>query len=550
MPDQPDVPPAEGSAPAGAPSSPPDAKKKKKKDKVQAAWISFVGRIIAQILGATATVVLGVFVLQKYQDANDRPPSSTDRTAAATPSTSKPALPPREGVVSLAVLPLANFSGDAAQEYFADGMTEALIADLARIEGLRVISRTSSMQYKGHQKSLTEIAQELGVDVIVEGSVAKSGERVRITAQLIDAKRDEHIWAKSYDQTARDVLALQGRVAAEIVREIKGVLPNAQQTRLSERRAVNPAVYDLYLRGRHAWSRRTPEGFQAAIEFFDQAIKQDPDFALAYAGLADTYSLYPGRDPIETGTKAKAAAERALALDDSLAEAHTSLAAILHRRAEIGAATREFDRALDLNPSYATAHQWYSIMLAEEGRADEGIKHAAQAVALDPLTAQMHQVYGLVLYYARQYERSEGESRLALELGPHLPLARTFLARALLMEDKADEAISVIEAAQPPLTADLEATLAIARFAKGQRGRAQELIGKLTTRNPLPVVPLARWYAATGDTARALDMLDRAAAQGANFQPLKNDPRFDILSKDERFRALAARARPRAFPTP
>jgi tetratricopeptide (TPR) repeat protein len=250
---------------------------------------------------------------------------------------------------------------------------------------------------KKEQKSLPEIAQELGVDLVVEGSVARAGDRVRVSAQLIDARRDEHLWARSYDRRVRDVLALQGEVATPIAREVQGALTPGQQSRLAQRRALDPEAYDLYLRGRHAWNLRTPQGFQDALRLFELAVQEDTTFALAYAGLADTYSLLGAwSQPGDNAAKAKAAATRALELDDGLAEALTSLAAVHHRaEGNVADAEREFQRALSLNGGYATAHQWYAILLGEEGRDGEATGHAQQAVALDPLSGTMHQTLGL-----------------------------------------------------------------------------------------------------------------------------------------------------------
>ena len=397
-----------------------EKKKQKKKAKVRSAWISFAGRIVAQIVGAAATIVLGIYLVTSHRGEPDRASSRVPRVArtlGAEPS--------------LAVLPFDNYSGDASQDYFVNGMTEALIAELARVRGLRVISRTSSMQYQGQKKSLPEIAGELGVDLLVEGSVARSGNRVRITAQLIDAASDEHIWARSYEEKVEDVLALQSRIATAIAGEIRGAVSSSAA---GARRAVDPEVYDLYLRGRNAWNTRSPEGFEQARTYFQQAIDKDPSFALAHAGLADTYQVAGLLSGTPDGpARAREAAERALALDDSLGEAHASLAGTLHRPvADIPRAEAEFKRAIELNPGYATAHQWYAIMLAEEGRDREALEHAERAVTLDPLAGVMQQTLGLVNYFGRRYDRAgaDGTARPRARTAPHAgaadpgPLAR------------------------------------------------------------------------------------------------------------------------------
>lgn len=317
-------------------------KKLKQQKKARKVWVSFGSRIAAQVVGAIATVFLGLYLVDKYReprtDTNQPPIAQQEQPVAVR------APLPTTGEPTLAVLPLQNLSGDPQQEHVADGMTEALIADLAQVKGLRVISRTSSMHYKGQQKMMPEIAKELGADLIVEGSVARAGDRIRVTAQLIDTQRDAHLWARSYDRTFRDVLVLQADVASAIAGEVKGVLTAASQSRFALRRPVHPQVYDLYLRGRQASNQRTTEGFLEAIRYFDQATQMDPSFALGYAALSDAYQrLGPGTSVTDSPARARAAAERALALDGGLAEAHTSLAGVLHRTdGDSEGAEREF----------------------------------------------------------------------------------------------------------------------------------------------------------------------------------------------------------------
>ena len=505
-----------------------EKKRKKKKAKVRSAWISFAGRIVAQIVGAAATIVLGIYLVTNHKaNSSGEPAPRVARTARAA------------GVEpSLVVLPFDNYSGDASQDYFVNGMTEALIADLARVSGLRVISRTSSMHYQGQKKALPEIASELGVDLLVEGSVARAGNRVRITAQLIDGASDEHIWARSYEEKVEDLFALQSRIATAIAAEVRGAVSSSAGP--GTRRAVDPEVYDLYLRGRNAWNTRTPEGFELARTYFLQAIEKDPSFALAHAGLADTYQVAGLLSGTADGpTRARAAAERALALDDSLGEAHASLAGTLHRPiADIPRAEAEFKRAIELNPGYATAHQWYAIMLAEEGRDREALEHAERAVALDPLAGVMRQTLSLVNYYGRRYERAIADGRRALELAPQLTLARQLVARSLVERGRAAEAVRMLS--DPATSAPEElAVLAIACSRSGDAARASAIVKELSTRDPQPLAALARWYAATGDADRALAALEQIAARwpGA-LQTFKNDPAFERLKASPRFRQL------------
>ena len=534
----PDGPPDLSNAPQPSPSVPDagdaaaaEKKRKKKKDKVRSAWIAFAGRIVAQIVGAAATIVLGIYLIAGNRGESERASSRVTRVARAAGA--EP---------SLAVLPFDNYSGDASQDYFVNGMTEALIADLARVRGLRVISRTSSMHYQGQKKPLPEIAGELGVDLLVEGSVARAGNRVRITAQLIDGASDEHIWARSYEDKVEDVLALQSRIATAIAAEVRGAVSSSAGP--GTRRAVDPAVYDLYLRGRNAWNTRTTEGFEQARAYFQQAIDKDPSFALAHAGLADTYQVSGLLSGTADGpARARAAAERALELDDSLGEAHASLAGTLHRPvADIPRAEAEFKRAIELNPGYATAHQWYAIMLAEEGRDREALEHAERAVALDPLAGVMQQTLALVNYFGRRYERAGAEGRRALELAPHLTLARQVVARSLVERGRATEALRFLS--EPPATTPEElAVLAIACSRSGDEARAAAIVKDLSSRDPQPLGALVRWYAATGDTDRALAAFEQMAARrrGA-LQTYKNDPAFERLKSSPRFRQLVASA--------
>ena len=507
-----------------------------KKAKVRSAWISFAGRIVAQIVGAAATIVLGIYLVTNHKANSNGRPHHVSRVARAA------------GVEpSLVVLPFDNYSGDASQDYFVNGMTEALIADLARVSGLRVISRTSSMHYQGQKKALPEIASELGVDRWSRGR-SRAGNRVRITAQLIDGASDEHIWARSYEEKVEDLFALQSRIATAIAAEVRGAVSSSAA---GTRRAVDPEVYDLYLRGRNAWNTRTPEGFELARTYFLQAIEKDPSFALAHAGLADTYQvagLFSGTP--DGPARARAAAERALALDDSLGEAHASLAGTLHRPiADIPRAEAEFKRAIELNPGYATAHQWYAIMLAEEGRDREALEHAERAVALDPLAGVMQQTLALVNYFGRRYDRAGADARRALELAPHLTLARQIVARSLVERGRAAEAVRMLS--DPAATPEELAVLAIACSRSGDDARASAIVKELTTRDPQPLAALARWYTATGDADRALAALEQIAARrpGA-LQTFKNDPAFERLKASPRFRQLTDYIGRRVTPLP
>ena len=377
-------------------------------------------------------------------------PASDGGAMRATPSPPSP-------MRSVAVLPLANFSGSAEDEYFVQGMTESLITDLAKIGSLRVISRTSVMRYKGANKPLTEIARELNVETIVEGSVLRSGDRIRITAQLIDAASDRHLWAQSYERDLRDVLKLQSEVAGAIAREIKIKLSPQEQASLANTPRVDPEAYQAYLKGRFHWNKRTEQGFRKGIEFFEEAIEKDPRYALAYAGLADCYALlaatgYSGAATQEAVSKAADAARRAIELDDSLSEAHTSLGYIKFRfEWEWVAAEREFRRAIELQPGYPTAHQWYAMCLGLLGRTEEALTEMRRALALDPLSLTINAGLARTLASAGQLDRAVEQIWKVLEMEPSFTQAYFDLGLIYAEHGKVEEAIAALEREPRPV---------------------------------------------------------------------------------------------------
>src|SRR5947207_1440858 len=310
----------------------------------------------------------------------------------------------------LAVLPLENLSHDPQQEYFAEGLTEALITTLAKIGELRVVSRTSAMLYKNVRKPLSEIARELEVDAIVEGTVLRAGHRVRITAQLIDPMKESHLWAESYERHLRDILDLQAEVAQAIAREIQVKLTPQEQAQFAQSRPVNPEAYEAYLKGRYHWNRRSREGLPKGVQYFQEAIAKDAGYAAAYAGLADCLSglsNYNFVAPDEGCGKAKKLALQALELDPSLAEAHTSLAWVhTWYDYDFTAAEREFERSLELNPRYATAHQFFGFYLGMMGRYEEAYTEAKPAIRLDPLSSVFQWSLGFVYWMERRYDQA------------------------------------------------------------------------------------------------------------------------------------------------
>jgi TolB-like protein/Tfp pilus assembly protein PilF len=364
-------------------------------------------------------------------------------TGSAAPAPAAPA------ISSLAVLPLANLSHDPEQEFFADGMTEALITDLSRIGSLRVVSRTSVMRYKAATRPLQQIARELGVDGIVEGSVLRSGDRVRITAQLIRAADDRHLWAQTYERDLRDVLALQGTVAHAIADEIQVRLSAQAQARLTRRTAVDPKAYIAYSRGRYFWNRRNEDSLKTAIRYFQEALQDDPTYAPAYSGLADShfYLGYAfGHDPPrEAMPKARADAVKALELDETLAEAHTSLALVrFFFDWDWPAAEREFQRAIELDPNYATAHHGYAVFLAAMHRSDESLAQARSALQVDPLSLPVNNILAGLLNAAGRRDEAIEQYRKTLELDPGFATGHANLGAAYVQKGLEKQGIEEI----------------------------------------------------------------------------------------------------------
>jgi TolB-like protein/DNA-binding winged helix-turn-helix (wHTH) protein/Flp pilus assembly protein TadD len=455
---------------------------------------------------------------------------------------------PSPVIRSLAVLPLESLSSDASQDYFADGMTDELISDLGQIRALRVISRTSVMAYKHARKPLPEIARELGVDAVVEGTVLRSGDQVRITAQLIEAATDKHLWSRSYEGQLRDTLALQNQVAQAIADQIRINLNSQERAALKTVRVVNPQAYESYLKGRYFWNKRTAEGLKVALAYFNQAIEEDPRYAQSYSGLADTYALlgdwqYAVMTPKEALPRAKAAAIKALELDSSLGEAHNSLAFCLDGFDwDFPAAEKEFQRAIELNPGYATAHHWYAWHLSLMGRYDEAIVEMEKAENLDPLSLIINADLAELLLLARSYDESIRQSRKTIEMDPNFALAHNQLGQAYLQKQMRDEAITELQKAVR-LSADSPtclANLARAYAASGKKSEAAKLLTDLKKRSSpgySHAPEIAVVYAALGDKSQAMIWLEKGFEERFNpgvllrpgFDPLRSDPRFQEL---------------------
>ena len=449
---------------------------------------------------------------------------------------------------SLAVLPLESLSQDASQDYFADGMTDELITDLGQISALRVISRTSVMPYKGIRKPLAQIARELNVDAVVEGTVLRSGNQVRITAQLIEAPADKHLWSDSYEGDLRDTLALQNRVARAIAEQIRINLNPQESAALQNNKTVNPQAYVSYLKGRYFWNKRTADGLKVAVAYFNQAIDEDSSYPRAYSGLADTYALlgdwqYAVMTPKEALPKAKAAATKALQLDSALGEAHNSLAFCLDGFDwDFASAGKEFRRALELNPGYANAHHWYAWHLALLGRNDEAIVEMRKAADLDPLSLIINADLAELLVITRHFDDSIRQSLKTIEMDPNFGLAHNQLGQAYLQKDMQNDAIAEFQravqlsGASPTCTANLARAYAIS----GKGKEARQILAELKRRsNPgySLAAEIASVYAALGEKDQAMTWLEKGYEERFNpgvllrpgFDPLRSDPRFQDL---------------------
>jgi TolB-like protein/Flp pilus assembly protein TadD len=456
-------------------------------------------------------------------------------------------------VASIAVLPLDNLSGKADEEYFADGVTDALIGDLAKLGQLRVISRTSSMQYKRTKKSLPEIARELNVDAIVEGSVQREGERVRVRAQLIHGASDEHLWAETYERDVRNIMDLQSEIAQAIAREVQIKLSPADQARLSPRRAVHPKAFDDYLQGRYLfWNKRTEENLQKAIGYFESANKQDPEYALAYAGLADCYNAigavqFGTMPPMEARSRAQKAAEQALRLDSNLAEAHSALGFVNHYNWNWSVAEQELKRAIELNPSYAQARMGYASYLMSLGRVQESLAEANRATELDPLSLSISVQRGFLLENARNYTEAIEQMRRVIAVDPNHYQAHWMLGHTYVVNKQFEEAIASAEKAVE-LSQRAPGALGMLGMIYGlaeRKDEATKILKELLTLNERRYVTpaaLAYVYIGLGDKDQAFVWIEKAYQERSNFVTyLKVVPIVDSLRSDPRFSDLIRR---------
>ena len=457
------------------------------------------------------------------------------------------ALSGRRDASRIAILPFANISPDPADEYFSDGMTDELIAVLSKIGGLRVVARTSVMRFKGEKATANRIGQELKVGSLIEGSVRKSKDQVRITVQLVDTESEVQLWTETYNRNLQDIFSVQSDIAQQVAKALEVRLGVRENSALRREQTQNPEAYSFYLKGRHRWNLRSENEINRAIKYFEEAIGRDPGYALAYAGLADCYSIlgyYAFRRPVAVYPRAKELAEKALSLNESIAEPHASLGEVLMQYFfDWKKAGSELDRALELNPSYATAHFWRATHHMALGRTDDSLTQVRKAVELDPLSMIILTDAARNLYLARRYDEAINQYQRSLDVDPNFPIAHKGLAEVYAQIGKYDEAVSEIERAIALSGRSIfildDLGYIYARAGKREdASKVLEDLDKLANDEYVPSYGRAVICAALGNKEDAMNWLEKAYDERNFLVYLKVDPAFDTLRKEERFLSL------------
>ncbi len=488
------------------------------------AWIYVV------VIGAAISI--GLFFLGRYSVFTGTPRQSE----AATVSNK-----------SIAVLPFDNLSRDPDNAFFTEGVQDEILTRLAKVADLKVIARTSTQRFKSAPDDLQQIAKQLGVTNILEGTVQKAGDQVRVNVQLINAMTDAHLWAETYDRKLTDIFAVESEIAKTIAETLQAKLTGSEKSSMAKTPMVNPEAYELYLKGRFFWNKRTGDDLRKSIEYLKQAIAKDPGYALAYAALADSYGLlrfYGGASPAESVVPAETAAKKALELDDSLAEAHASLGLIATEELDLNRGVKEQERAIQLNPNYATAHHWLGLAFATLRQADRSIAELKRALELDPLSMIINADLSIIYLYAGRYDAAEAQARKTLEIDPRSFVAHYYLGAALQRTSRLKEAIpefqKAVELNNDPYSI---AMLAQAYARNGQTDQARKLLAHLNEMAKSAEVPeyaLALVYTSLGEKERAIEALERGFAGGnkSYLFLLPGDPFLDDLRGDPRFEAL------------
>ena len=494
--------------------------------------------VITAALFALAAIIAGIAIFSRYR-------------VRSTPVASEK---------SIAVLPFDNLSRDPENAYFSEGIQDEILTRLAKIAELKVISRTSTQRFKSSPGDLPQIAQQLGVANILEGSVQKPSDQVRVNVQLIHAPTDTHLWADTYDRKLTDVFAVESEIAKTVAERLQAKLTGTAEHVLASRPTENPEAHQLYLKGRYFWNKRTTENLKKAIDYFEQAIAKDPAYAVAYSGLADAHAVLPyyaATSPKDDAGKALAAAAKAVKLDDSLAEAHTSLGNALVLNLQFSDAVPEFQRAIELNPNYATAHHWYGELLQNDGRIDEALAELRRAHELDPLSLVINSVLGSTLIVAGQDDAAIDQLQKTIAMDANFDLAHWFLGQAYEDKGRVTEAIQEYEKAIK-LNSDptVLASLARAHALAGDKETAGKILTDLTNQSKqryVPAYPLAVVHLALGNKDEALRLLEKSYEDLAPFDTgvfgsIKIDRRLDALRGDPRFEALASKVMSGAVP--
>jgi serine/threonine protein kinase/Tfp pilus assembly protein PilF len=453
---------------------------------------------------------------------------------------------------SIAVLPFKNLSDSKDDEYFSDGITEDILTQLSKISDLKVISCTTIMQYKNTKKSIREIGKELNVGVVLEGSVRHSGDRIRISSQLIDAKEDKHLWAETYDREMKDVFAIQSDVAKHIAAAMRTELSPTERERIERIYTKSTEAYRLYLKGRFYWNKRTDPDLQKAIDYFNQAIEKDTDYALAYQGLADSYLLLPqhGLAATENFNKAQQAAVNALKLDSTLAEVHAVLGALKASQSEWGAAENEFKRAIELNPSNPTVHHWYSMFLLSLGRLNESNTEARRAVELDPLSLIINLNLGMNLFYLRQFDQAVDQCQKAIDLDPYFPWSYYVMGSVAEARGKFDEAAMQYQKARTLAHNDLTLLGEIGRsYARaGKKDEAMKILKELQDhlkQGYSVSFAIANVYLGLGNREETFNWLEKSLQDDIDiYMDIRNSPIWDSIRTDQRFITLMKKIGP------
>ncbi len=447
---------------------------------------------------------------------------------------------------SIAVLPFDNLSRDPDNAYFCEGVQDEVLTRLAKVADLKVISRTSTQHFKSTPDNLPQIARQLGVAHIVEGSVQKAGDQVRVNVQLINALTDAHLWADTYDRKLTDIFAVESEIAKTIAETLQAKLTGAEKSSIAKTPTVNPEAYELYLRGKFFAEKRTGADLRKSIEYYDQSIAKDPNYPLAYVGLADSYMLltaYGALSTKEATATASAALKKALELDDSLAQAHASSGLLATLELDLKRAIPELERAIQLNPNYATAHHWIALPLTAIGQSDRGIAEGKRAIELDPLSLIINADLCWVYFHGRHYDEAEAQARKTLDMDSHFYVTHYYLGEALQFKGKLSDAIAEFQKAVELNNDPFSLAMLGQAFAhQGKTDEAQKVLARLREQAKSQYVsPYAFAVVLTGlgDKAKAIDELERGYDDtGFYISLIKVDPLFDPLRGDPRFEAL------------